>query len=1456
MNNKAKLLTLMCAFAAFGCTADGGADGDSSMLYEQFVNPPQEARPRVWWHLMDGNISKDGMKKDILWMNRVGIGGFHLFDAGMATPQIVEKRLIYMDEGWKDAFKYATHLADSLGMEMAVPSSPGWSSTGGPWVKPENAMKKLTWREMVVEGGKQIDMKIPDAYETTGFFQNCPPVDNATNFADAAVEDKFYEDIAVMAVRLGADDRALNAKLTSSGGHLTIEQLTDGDLSSSAFLPRNDALGYIWVKYEFDVPTTVKALTIADGKTRSEWACEAAPVTKHFEASDDGKNWTLVCDVPHGGALRQTISFPAVTAKMFRMRFDNPVDENPYAYLMGGPKLVPGINVAEFALFTAAKINHAEEKAGFATPHDMMANVTPEDSGLPALTDVVDLTGMVDADGQLSWDAPEGTWRIYRFGYSLTGKKNHPAPAEATGLEVDKIDADAVRDYINVYFDMYKDASGGLMGERGLHYLLIDSYEAGWDTWTKKMAEEFETRRGYSVLPWLPVLTGQLVESAEKSEQFLWDWRKTIGEMIAENLYAVAAEEAAKRGMECYFEAHENGRLYLVDGMDAKKKGAVPMSAIWAFENAGGANFNMAECDFRESASVAHIYGQNIVAGESFTSNGLDNRAYSFYPGNLKPIADMAMSFGLNRFVIHESAHQPRDDVKPGLGLMIFGQWFNRHETWAEQAKAWTDYLARSSFMLQQGRYTADILYFYGEDNCVTGLFAFDFPEIPDGYSFDYVSSSALLEQISAKGGKLVSPSGMQYSVLALDKNAAKMSLPVLKKIAELAKAGVTICGQKPEYEPSLNNDKEEWSKLVAEVWGTGKKNVLEGKSIQEALTTIGINPDFSADDMSGLKFVHRTLSGAEIYWVSNGTDQERKVKATFRTSGKRPEIWHPETGAKEDAAYSIKNGATEVDLNLVANDAVFVVFSGKPAASEVTLPETTEILYRHLDSPWEVSFGEGKSVSYEKLASWTESADPDIKYFSGTATYRTTLLAAEPEFKQGKMKLKLGQVGVIAEVIINGEQIGTLWKAPYDIDITGALKAGENVIEIKVTNLWVNRLIGDLQPGCKNPTTFPAFPNFYTAKSPLRESGLMGPVDIVFEQVNRQPYDRIYTGQIWLDTNGKPIQAHGFQVTEIDGTYYWYGENKEFTVLGSPIWTYGIRMYKSKDFYNWDDCGLIIPPDTVNPLSPLHYTQNLDRPHIIHCKKTGKWVCWIKSMDDDGYFVVLQADDIMGPYSYVRSLKPHGYGVGDFDLWADPETGKGYVWFERPHWELICSDLSEDFTDAGEKFSSHYVGQKPPFTREAPTHFVVDGKHYLFSSGTTGYYSNVSDVCVFDDPHGEYTSLGNPTPTDPYDHSFCSQMTDVVKIVGSDMLVVVADRWMPQIANTEIPVMVAKVMEKEYANHEPFPLDFKTPKTKDKRNQVRTGWDVTYNATYVFLPISFKDGKPQVEWRDEWRIE
>jgi hypothetical protein len=1081
---------------------------EKDTLLKSFYSPPNSARPRVWWHWMNGNITKDGIKKDLLWMHRSGIGGFQNFDAGLITPQIVEKRLTYMTPEWQDAFRFATKLADSLKLEMAIAGSPGWSESGGPWVPAKNGMKKIVWSEVRVKGGQPFNGTLAPPPSVSGDFQNLPIPEAGFSIAEkSAPPPEYYQDIAVVAYRLPSNDvplSELSPKITSSGGNFTLSQLTDSDLAKTNLLPSDSVKGVAWVQFEFPGPQAIKGLTVVGGGVKSVFGISGPSEQRSLEVSDDGVNFRRITFIPLSVLEQTTISFTPVTARFFRVTFKNPPPPLNLAALTGGaaPKAPQGTPIAEIMLYPATRINHFEEKAGFSVAVDLALQTTPATNDVTAVSDVIDLTGKMTPDGKLNWTPPAGNWKIIRFGYSLTGKQNHPASPEATGLEVDKLDRTAVKDYFDTYLDKYKNATGGLMGKRGLQYMVTDSYEAGQENWTPNMAVEFQKRRGYALLPWMPVLTGAIVKSTDASEKFLWDFRKTISELIAENHYDQLTSILQTYGMKRYSESHENGRTYVVDGMDVKRNAAIPMAAMWA---AGGSSPSMSQADIRESASVAHIYGQNLVAAESLTAIGFGGNAWGFSPERLKPTADLELASGLNRFVIHTSAHQPLDTKIPGLGLGPFGQWFNRHETWANQAGVWTDYLARSSYLLQQGKFVADIVYYYGEDNNITGLFGAKLPDIPEGYSYDFINPHALINLLEVKNGKLVTPSGMSYRMLYLDGNARQMSLPVLRKIARLARAGAVIGGVKPESTPSLMDDQQEFSQLVEEVWGSGKANVQSGKSVKAMVSDLNIQPDFSYTSTQGspnVLFVHRKLPNGEIYWINNRNDTTVNIQASFRVAGKVPEIWHAESGKKEPVSYSIADGRTTVPLELTNNDAVFIVFRTAATKTSVVLPQKTSKVFATLSGSWDVAFqadrGAPATARFDSLISYTRNVDAGIKYFSGTATYTKVIDVPSRKGHPGDQYwLDLGDVKNIAEVLINGKNIGTAWKKPFKVDITNAIKPGKNNLTIKVTNLWVNRLIGDQQPGTTQKITYTTM-QFYGAKSPLLPSGLLGPVKIV----------------------------------------------------------------------------------------------------------------------------------------------------------------------------------------------------------------------------------------------------------------------------------------------------------------------------------------------------------------------
>ena len=1103
-------ISALCA----GCKP-AGPKGKVSVeeLQAGFQNPPKESRARVWWHWMGNDVTESGIRADFAWFKRVGIAGFHQFNLSGS-----EGDAVYMSDVWKDRLYFAARLADSLDLEMGVPSCAGFSATAGPWVTSEEGMKKLVWRTVEVSGGP-VDVQLPASFTKVGAFQNGGPSGRSydPNAREAGGE------IAVLAVKLPEGTASpLDAKVTASGGDFTLEMLTDNDVTNGAILPPGKD-GFAWIQYEFPEAVTIRSLSAVGlaGGGGYPGMGGGGPATNALECSQDGITWTRVCDVRGGSSAQATMSVPETTAKFFRLTVRNPqprpMGGNPFGMgnmggmgpVGGGRAAAPapvGTRISEFVVWPSSRIDRAEDKAGFTAANNLMDSATKTSATevFPTVNDVIDLTDKVDASGRLRWDAPDGRWRIYRFAWSITGEINHPATAESMGLEVDKMDPVAFSRFIHVYLDTYREATKGFLGDKGIRYLLCDSFEAENENWTPAMLDSFKRLRGYDMKAWMPVLAGEIIGSADQSERFLHDWRATISDLIAGS-YAQLTEIIRKDyGMVGgYYESHEAGRAYVVDGMDVKRTASVPMGAMWVESPwlpkgpDGRVNRVNQEADIRESASVAHIYGQNYVAAESMTTWG-EGLQYQYAPEDLKETADQELASGVNRFYVHLSAHQPRETV-PGIGMGgMIGQWFNRHETWAEMAGAWVDYISRTSYLLSVGLNVADVLYYYGEDSNVTALFNRG-SGVPAGYQWDYCNPTALKDEIVAtKDGRLMAKTGKtQYNLLWMDRNVDYMSTDVLRKIAALVKSGVQLGGVRPTHAASLADDPAEFDALVKEIWESGRKNVHESTDMLAVFQEIGIRPDVDID--ASFRYLHRDCGDTQVYWINKPLSEGGDATLSFRVSGLKPSVWHAETAKMEDVSYRVVGDRTEVDLHLVPNDAVFVVFSGKGEASHtVALPKENVVLA--VDTPWTVKFQEKRGApaeaTFEQLKSFTESDVFGIKYFSGVATYCNTLSAGKVE---GRAILDLGKVRNIAEVYVNGKSCGTVWKEPWTVDVTEALKEGDNTLEIKVANLWINRLVGDNQPGApERICTTPGVQSIYGADYPLKESGLLGPVRLV----------------------------------------------------------------------------------------------------------------------------------------------------------------------------------------------------------------------------------------------------------------------------------------------------------------------------------------------------------------------
>ncbi len=1079
-------------------------------LAKGFVNPPDAAKPRVWWHWTGGNITREGITKDLEWMKRVGIGGAQMADIGMAGGQTVEKKIEFFMPEWFDAIKHAAAESDRLGLEMSIFSSSGWSLTGGPWVKPEQAMKKLVWSETNVQGPMKFKGKLPSPPSSPGNFGSLGGLKDDNGGKRVNPAEQYYRDSIVIAFRTPIDEMSmedLKPKAAGSGGVMDPRLLMDDLISTKATIAAGQD-NVAWVQYEFPKTIKAKAVTLITPGRGSPYG--------QIQASDDGRNYRTIVELPgavpyRAGGLK-TYAFPETTAKFIRVRMTGAAPGPDEVIFQTAPKPTKQYQISEFIVHTGARVDRWEDKAGFNLIYEYQSAQTPPISNQSVIqpANVIDLTSKMTRDGALNWDAPAGKWTILRMGCSLVGSRNRAGTAPGLGLEVDKLNAVHLEAYFHGYMDPIEKALGPLMG-KSLRYVMMDSWEAGMQNWTDDMILQFQKRRGYDPRPYLPALAGRVVGSADKSDRFLWDFRRTIADLVADAHYGTLSDLLAKKGMGIYGEAAGVSMEILEDSLLTKSKVEIPMGEFWLGKMHPFPEYYV---DMRMAASAAHVYGKKFVAAESFTGGGYDA------PATYKNLADYWFAQGLNRIVFHSSAHQPLD-AKPGNTMV--GTHFNRNITWAEQAKPFVSYLSRVSYMLQQGLFVADFAYLLPEGAPSSQPFwgAGLQPVPPEGYDYDTINADALLNRMKASSdGRLVLPDGMSYRILVLPQ-IDRIRPELLLKIRELVAGGATIVGPKPTLSPSLQGgaDKADLQvqALANEIWGDldgvqrnkryfGKGLVAWGLPLNDVLTLMKIPKDaeFAGPLDSSVVWIHRRTGDADIYFVANRTDRRYGIPARFRVEGREAEIWRPDTGSMELVYFTaMGDGKTLVHLTLDPRESVFVVFRRPSSKSVRTLVPRLTMTLDKLSGPWEVSFppnlGAPEKISMRDLESWTANSDEGVKYFSGSATYRKTIQVPQDWLNIDKVVLDLGDVKDIAQVSVNGKPVDLLWKPPYTTDIKNALKAGPNQLEITVTNQWTNRLIGDRLAGT-NKRVLAASSGGMGGFGPapaLSEAGLLGPVEI-----------------------------------------------------------------------------------------------------------------------------------------------------------------------------------------------------------------------------------------------------------------------------------------------------------------------------------------------------------------------
>jgi hypothetical protein len=1069
------------------------------------------------------NVTKEGITKDLEWMKRVGIGGFMLADVNSAGPsrQLVEPKAPFGTPEWFEAVRHAAAEADRLGLEMAIFSSPGWSETGGPWVKPEQAMKKYVWSETPVAGGKKFSGKLDAPPNNIGQIRNT----GASYYASDSKEAPFYADAAVVAYRTPSaetDAAALAAAarpvVTTNHGPVDGTPLLDDQLGTLLTIVAPKDGGAAWVQYEYAQPFLARAITLG-GQGGS---ARGIPVGRVL-ASDDAQSWRTLVTLPGPQLYRQgmvrTYAFAPTRAKFFRIELTGaPLGPAP---TMSQAPSAPAAQyvLSEAVLHPSARIHRWEEKAGFSFLFEYDSVPTPPSpaESVVARREVFDLTAQMKPDGTLEWDAPPGNWTVLRLGYSLTGAKNRPATPAGSGYEADKLSAQHMAAYYHGYFDPLEKALGPLFG-KSLRYVMMDSWEAGTNNWTDTLTAEFRNRRGYDPTPWLPALTGRIVEAAELSDRFLWDFRRTLADLWADAHYGVMAEKLRAKGLGLYAEAAGVSLEMPEDTLLNKSKVEIPMGEFWVRDLHPRLMYFQ---DVRGAASAAHVYGKPLVATESYTGGGYES------PFTLKKVSDYWLAQGVNRLVFHTSAHQPLD-TKPGNTMV--GTHLHRNITWAAQAAPFITYLARQCFLLQQGKSVADLAYLLNEGAPSTPPIwgPGTQPTPPEGYDYDFINADVLLHRLSvAADGRIVLPDGLSYRALVLP-DTDRMRPELLRKLAELVRGGATVVGRRPVASPSLAGypaADDEVRTLATELWGdldgasrtirrVGQGTVIWGWPLDRVMALQGIAKDFEFSRAldTELAWTHRRSDEADLYYVANLTDRPQELEVRCRVAGRDAEIWHPDSGVIAPASYAIEKDRTTVRLALEERDAVFVVFRRPAAAPTRTLPRTSRTQIAAIETPWDIAFPENfgapPHLPLAKLASWTAQRDEGVKFFSGTATYTTTFPAPREltagSSPEARVWLDLGAVGDLADVALNGRPLGLLWKAPYRVDITDALRAGDNRLEVKVTNQWTNRIAGDrAAPADKKvlqipPVAGPGGGGFGGGfNAPLPESGLLGPVTL-----------------------------------------------------------------------------------------------------------------------------------------------------------------------------------------------------------------------------------------------------------------------------------------------------------------------------------------------------------------------
>ncbi|MBI5771889.1 MAG: hypothetical protein HZA93_29220 [Verrucomicrobia bacterium] len=1084
--------------AAFTLSAFAAEPAPTLSLEAGFRTPPPAARPHTYWLWLNGRVDLPSASAELQAMKDAGLGGVLLFEMGARGDKatIPAPGPAFLSPEWLAQLREVATHTKALGLELDLSVISSWDM-GGPWIEPRHASMNLYATEATATAvaGTPLDLVLP-----------FPAPERAAPLG-ADGRPVFWQDVAVLAVlaprRLPAHEFVL--RLDPDGEHdLAAIALDQGTPNAPAPLAAT-----MTPVREFSLALSTTGTRDADFREvlRGNLAATAGPQRFDLPAGTRARYVQLRLWSGHDAARsRWTLG----EFEVFDRAGRNVAASHQHTQERSGALLVRAPVPLTYTTWNAARINDG----GRAGAGGVFASAGRPAFDLPDQSALIDVTAHVDREGRLRWAAPPGEWTLLRYVCMITGEKlKVPSPA-SDGLASDHLSAEATRIHMNHVIAQLRAGLGADLSRSGVGNLYLASYEVVGKVWSPVFAGEFQRRRGYDLTKWLPAIFGARIGDDLATERFLFDYKKTLGEVVVDAYYRTAREIARAAGLTIKSESGGPGPPIHTPPVDALlAQGSVDsvQGEFWPFWPDNDA-INV----IKETASAAHLYGKARAHLESFTSF----HHWAEGPQDLKPSADRVFCEGGNHFVWHTWTHQAPEFGLPGL-VYGAGTHLSRSVTWWPKARPFLDYLARGSFLLQRGRFVADVLYYYGDDGMNFVGPRKNPPALGPGYDYDVTNAEALLTRLSVRDGRLTLPDGLSYALLVLPERD-DLTPAVPEKIESLVAAGATVLGRRPTRATGLQGfpaSDTRVRELAAKLWGDldgkarttrahGRGRVFTGVTERAVLQQLGIAPDFTA--VAALDFTHRHDTEGEIYFVRNKTAAPVSATATFRAGPRTPELWDPISGKIARAPkFRSTAGGVELPLSLAAHGSIFVVFRERATAEPLEVrnenaPGLPAPLA--LDRDWTIDFasplGAPARVTLPQVGPWTAAGDTALKGFSGTGTYRKTFALPAGWRTPGRhIELDLGRLWTIGEVFLNGKSLGVLWTPPFRVDCTAALRDGDNELAVEVINTWHNRLVADafLPAASRQTRTNIAISQRKPWKdlSPI-ESGLSGPVRLV----------------------------------------------------------------------------------------------------------------------------------------------------------------------------------------------------------------------------------------------------------------------------------------------------------------------------------------------------------------------